>query len=131
MTFILAGAICINYFVLVLGPFMTERHGMNPGTIGLILFSINTVFMLSAPIMGIITTKVRFLTPFIVIGFLIQTIGTFFVPPSELFTSILNSTAASSRNMELISPYVLCRHETCWFGIHTLISTNPNGTGKQ
>ena len=56
--------------------------------------------------MGIVSTKVRFLTPFIVVGFLIQAIGTFFVPPSELFTDILNSTAVSSRNMELISPYV-------------------------
>ena len=56
--------------------------------------------------MGIVTRKLNFLTPFIVIGFLIQAIGTFFVPPSEILTNLLNSTAVSSRYMELISPYV-------------------------
>ena len=106
ITFVLAGSICFHYLIPVLGPFMVERHGANPGTIGPMFLSSNTVFVLSAPILGIVTTKVRFLTPFIVIGFLIQAIGTFFVPPSELFTNILNSTTVSSRDMELLSPYV-------------------------
>ena len=102
----LACAICFNYFVPVLGPFMAERHGMSASTVGLIFLSSNAVYVLAAPIMGIITTKVKFLTPFIIIGFLIQAIGTFFVPPSEIFTNVLNSTGVSSGELELISPYV-------------------------
>ena len=46
--FILAGAICFNYFVPVLGPFMEERHGMNAGIIGLMFLSSNTVYVLLA-----------------------------------------------------------------------------------
>ena len=106
ITYILAGAASMNYFVPVLGPFMTERHGMNPDTIGLMFLPRDTAIVLLAPIMGIVTTKVRFLTPFIIIGYLMQAVGTFFVPPSELFTNLLNSTAVSSRNVELVSPYV-------------------------
>ena len=43
--FILVGAICSNLFVPVMGPFMAERHGMNPGTVGLILLSSNAVYV--------------------------------------------------------------------------------------
>ena len=106
VTFLLAGAVSVNYFAPVLGPFMAERHGMTPGTIGLMFLPKDAAIVLLTPIMGIVTTKYKFLTPFIVVGFLIQAIGTFFVPPTELFTNLLNSTAVSSRNVELISPYV-------------------------
>ena len=106
ITFLLAGAVSMNYFAPVLGPFMAKRHGMTPGTIGLMFLPKDAAIVLLIPIMGIVTTKYKFLTPFIVVGFLIQAIGTFFVPPSELFTNLLNSTAVSSRNVELISPYV-------------------------
>ena len=106
ITLILVGAVSMNYFVPVLGPFMAERHGLNPGTIGLMFLPKDVAIVLLAPIMGIVTTKVRFLTPFIAVGFLIQAVGTFFVPPSQLFTNLLNSTAVRSRNMELISTYV-------------------------
>ena len=104
--FILVGAISYNYFVPVLGPFMNKRHGMDSGTIGLIFLSGNTVYVLAAPIMGFVTTKVKLLTPFIIIGFIIQAVGTFFVPPSEIFTNLLNSTAVRSSKLEVISPYV-------------------------
>ena len=104
--FILLGAICFNYFVPVIGPFMAQRHQMDPGTVGLIFLSGNAVYVLLAPIMGAVTTKIKFLTPFITIGFLIQAIGTFLVPPSNIFVNILNSTSIRSGNMELISPYV-------------------------
>ena len=44
-TFILADAISMNYFVFVSGPLMAERHGTNPGTIGLMFLPRDTVIV--------------------------------------------------------------------------------------
>ena len=120
---VLVAATSFNYFIPVLGPFMFDKYQMNPGGVGFIFLSANAVYVLMAPIMGFVTSKIHYLTPFIVVGFIIQSIGTLLVPPSNLVVDVLHSAVngTGTMNLVLVSPYV----GMCLIGFGYILSYLP------
>ena len=105
---VLVTATSLNYFIPVLGPFMSEKYHMDPAVVGFIFLAGNAVYVLMAPPIGYATSKIHYLTPFVVIGLVIQSIGTLLVPPSDFVVDFLNRTTngTGTINIVLVSPYV-------------------------
>ena len=102
---VLIAATSFNYFVPVLAPFMSDRYKLDPGTVGFMFLAANAVYVIMAPIMGFVTSKITYLTPFIVIGFVIQSIGTLLIPPSDIVVDIIQN-GTETKNILLVSPYI-------------------------
>ena len=100
----LVGALCFNYFVPVLGPFLSDRYGVDPAVVGFVFLSGNCIYVLMSPVLGCITDKIKYLTPFIALGLIIQSAGTVLVPPSSLISEALeyNVTNATGTNENLL-----------------------------